>query len=180
MVQRTARRPSVNLTINGEPHKLQIGVEVQPWHTLNYTLREVLALKGTKVGCSHGGCGACTVLREGQPILSCTTLTVECNGASIVTIEGLRNTSVMTAQGRQATTTGQLHPLQQAFIDNYAFECGMCTSGMILSAEALLNSNSDPSEDDVKEALAGHLCRCGVYPNVVKAVLDAAKVERNG
>ncbi|MBM2831967.1 MAG: ferredoxin [Dehalococcoidia bacterium] len=179
MKQRTSRRPTVNLVINGNPQVLEVGVEVQPWHTLNYTLREVLSLKGTKVGCSHGGCGSCTVLREGKPILSCTTLTIECNGASIMTIEGLRDTSVMTAGGMRGTTTGNLHPLQQAFIDNYAFECGMCTSGMILSAEALLNSNPDPTEDDIKEALSGNLCRCGVYPNIVKAVHEAAKVKKN-
>jgi aerobic carbon-monoxide dehydrogenase small subunit len=179
MSPRANRQPTVNLVINGHPQVLEMGIEFQPWHTLNHTLREVLSLKGTKVGCGHGGCGSCTVLREGKPVLSCTTLTVECDGANITTIEGLRDTSVMTAEGLLSTSTGKLHPLQQAFIDNYAFECGMCTSGMILSAEALLNSNPEPTEDEIKEALSGVLCRCGVYPNIVKAVREAGKVKKN-
>lgn len=158
------QRPMVKLVVNGRPQELEIGVEVQPWHTLLETLRGVMRLQGTKVGCNHGGCGSCTVLREGRPIMACMALTMECEGANITTIEGMQDSS-----------TGKLHPLQQSFIDNYAFECGMCTPGMIMSAAALLARNPDPTEDEVKQALSGNICRCGPYPNIVKAVRAAAK-----
>jgi carbon-monoxide dehydrogenase small subunit len=161
-------RPVVKFNVNGSPQQLEIGVEVRPWHTLLETLRDALNLQGTKIGCSHGGCGFCTVLREGIPVLACTTLTVECEGANITTIEGLQNPA-----------TGKLDPLQQSFIDNFAFECGMCTPSMIMSAKALLNENAEPTEQDVKKALSGNICRCGPYPNIVKAVLEAAKVKKN-
>lgn len=178
-MQAITTRPTVKLTINGELQELEIGINVQPWHTLNHTLRNVLGLKGTKQGCNHGGCGFCTILREGKAVLSCTTLTVECEGANITTIEGLRDTSAVAIEGLPDAILGKLHPVQQAFIDNYAFECGTCTPGMILSATALLDKNHDPTEEDVKEALSGNLCRCGTYPNIIKAVLEAAKVKRN-
>ena len=164
--QSVATRPAVKFNVNGQPQELQIGIEVQPWHTLLQTLRDALHLQGTKIGCSHGGCGFCTVLREGKPVLACTTLTVECEGANIATIEGL-----------QDPATGKLDPLQQSFIDNFAFECGMCTPGMIMSAKGLLNRNASPTEQDVKEALSGNICRCGPYPNIVKAVVAASKVK---
>jgi aerobic-type carbon monoxide dehydrogenase small subunit (CoxS/CutS family) len=158
----------VKFNVNGSPQQLEIGVEVQPWHTLLETLRDALNLQGTKIGCTHGGCGFCTVLREGNPVLACTTLTLECEGANITTIEGL-----------QDPATGKLDPLQQSFIDNFAFECGMCTPSMIMSAKALLNENDNPTEQEVKKALSGNICRCGPYPNIIKAVLEAAKVKKN-
>ncbi|MFC1962799.1 (2Fe-2S)-binding protein [Chloroflexota bacterium] len=179
MEQATTTRQTVKLTINGYQHELEVGVDVQPWHKLRHTLRDVLRLKGTKQGCNHGGCGCCTVLREGKPILSCTTLTIECEGANITTIEGLRDIGMLTTDGLPETTPGKLHPLQQAFMENFAFECGMCTPGMIMSAEALLNKKPDPTEEEVKVALSGNQCRCGTYPNIIKAVLEAAKVKRN-
>jgi carbon-monoxide dehydrogenase small subunit len=154
---------NISLTVNGEPHELMIGKDVNTWHTLAYTLRETLGLTGTKKMCDHGACGSCTVLIDGEPILSCITLTVECDGRSITTIEGL-----------QDQKTGELDPLQQAFIDNSAFQCGFCTPGIIMSARALLNKNPNPTEQDVKEALAGHYCRCISHYHVVKAVMAAA------
>ncbi len=164
--QGASPRASVKFNVNGQAQELRIGIEVQPWHTLLQTLRDGLNLQGTKIGCSHGGCGFCTVLREGKPVLACTTLTVECEGANITTIEGL-----------QDPATGKLDPVQQAFIDNYAFECGMCTPGMIMSSKGLLNRNAEPTEQDVKEALSGNICRCGPYPNIVKAVIAASKAK---
>jgi carbon-monoxide dehydrogenase small subunit len=166
-------RRSVNLTVNGKPYKLAVGTlhgAVAPSDTLLYTIRETLGLKGTKEGCDEGGCGACTVLMDGKPILSCLTLTVECNGKNIVTIEGLEDQK-----------TGKLHPLQQAFIDNTAFQCGFCTPGILMSAKALLDDNPAPTEDDIKQALAGHYCRCFSHYEVVQAVSNAiGKGEKNG
>ena len=157
---------AINLTVNGQAHGLQIGGgsgNVEPSHTLSHTLRETLGLTGTKVSCDHGACGSCTVLIDGEPRLSCMTLTVECDGQAITTIEGLADPA-----------GGALDPLQQSFIDHNAFQCGFCTPGMILSARALLNENPSPSEDQVKEALSGHFCRCISHYQVVRAVRDAA------
>ena len=158
---------SICFTVNGQPCELEIGSKadkVDPSHTLAYTLRETLGLTGTKVGCDHGACGACTVLMDGKAILSCTTLTVECDGKSMTTIEGLEDPK-----------TGKLHPLQQAFIDNTAFQCGFCTPGIIMSARALLNKNPFPTEQEVKETLSGHYCRCISHYNVLEAVMAAVK-----
>jgi carbon-monoxide dehydrogenase small subunit len=160
----------IAFTVNGTAHEMEVGgqfYQVAPWHTLVHTLRETIGLTGTKIGCDQGACSSCTVLMDGEPVLSCMTLTVECNGRSIITIEGL--------QDRQ---TGKLDPLQQAFIDNTAFQCGFCTPGIILASKALLNKNPAPDEQDVKEALAGHYCRCISHYHVVRAVLEAAKKER--
>jgi carbon-monoxide dehydrogenase small subunit len=151
---------SISLAVNGEPYEL----EVDPSHTLAYTLRETLGLTGTKIGCDHGACGACTVLIDGKPVLSCMTLTVECDEKNITTIEGL-----------EESKTGRLHPLQQAFIDNTAFQCGFCTPGIIMSAKALLDENPSPTEEEVKRALAGHYCRCISHYLVIKAVMEAAE-----
>jgi carbon-monoxide dehydrogenase small subunit len=162
----TGTKQTLNLLVNGRSHSLRLGGgagEVAPSHTLSHTLRETLGLTGTKVSCDHGACGSCTVLIDGEPRLSCMTLTVECDGKTITTIEGLADPQ-----------TGALDPLQQAFIDHNAFQCGFCTPGMILSARALLNENPSPSEDQVKEALAGHFCRCISHYQVVRAVRDAA------
>jgi len=154
----------IRLTVNGEFKELMIGKDVQPWHTLAYTLRETLALTGTKISCDHGACGACTVLIDGKSVLSCMTLTVECGGNSVITIEGLEDTK-----------TGKLHPIQQAFIDHTAFQCGFCTPGIIMSTKALLDENSSPSEQEIKEALAGHYCRCISHYHVLDAVKDVIR-----
>lgn len=157
---------NISLTVNGERYDLDVGSkpdEVNPAHTLAHTLREQLGLTGTKVGCDHGACGACTVLIDGKAVLSCMTLTLECDGKSITTIEGLEDPK-----------TGELHPLQQDFIDNTAFQCGFCTPGIIMSAKALLDENSSPTEQDVKQALAGHYCRCISHYLVIKAVMETA------
>jgi len=138
-------------------------VEVAAHQTLAEVLREQLDLTGTKIGCNRAECGSCTVLLDGQPVYSCTLLAVEAVGRSITTIEGLE-------------VDGKLHPVQEAFIANDALQCGYCTSGMILCVKALLDVNHDPTEEDVKRAIAGNHCRCGSQPNVVEAALTAAKV----
>lgn len=156
----------VRLHVNGWLHVLEIGSrqgQVDSAHTLAHTLRETLGLTGTKVSCDRGACGCCTVLLEGQAVLSCSTLTVECNGREVTTIEGLADAQ-----------TGALDPLQQAFIDHGAFQCGFCTPGMIMSAKALLILNQNPSEDEIREALSGNFCRCGAHQQIVRAVKDAA------
>lgn len=158
---------TIAFTVNGVSHELEVGdrfFQVAPSHTLAHTLRETLGHTGTKVGCDQGACGSCTVLMDGIPVLSCMTLTVECNGRRITTIEGL--------QDRQ---TGRLDPLQQAFIDNTAFQCGFCTPGIIMASKSLLEKNQSLDEQDVKEALAGHYCRCISHYHVIEAVLEAAK-----
>jgi aerobic carbon-monoxide dehydrogenase small subunit len=163
-------REKVAFTVNGVLYELEIGDQsnqVAPSHTLVHTLRETLGLTGTKVGCDQGACGACTVIMDGEPVLSCMILTVECHGRSITTIEGL-----------QDRRTGRLDPLQQAFIDNTAFQCGFCTPGMILAAKVLLEKNPSADEQDIKEALAGHHCRCISHYHVVEAVLEAEKKVR--
>ena len=155
----------IRLIVNGEPYELAVGNrtgEVATSHTLAHTLRETLGLTGTKVGCDRGGCGACTVLIDGKAVLSCMILAVECDNKSITTIEGLEDLK-----------TGTLHPLQQAFIDNTAFQCGFCTPGIIMSAKALLDENPSPTEQAIKQALAGHYCRCISHYLVIKAVKEA-------
>jgi aerobic-type carbon monoxide dehydrogenase small subunit (CoxS/CutS family) len=161
---------AITLTVNGQALDLKIGGRsgnVEPAHTLSYTLRETLGLTGTKVSCDHGACGSCTVLIDGEPRFSCMTLTVECDGKAITTIEGLAD-----------PVTGALDPLQEAFIDHNAFQCGFCTPGMILSARALLDENPSPSEEEVKEALSSHFCRCISHYQVVRAVRAAVPKER--
>lgn len=163
-------KKTLNLIVNGRSHALPLGGaagEVAPSHTLAHTLRETLGLTGTKVSCDHGACGSCTVLINGEPRMSCMTLTVECEGRSITTIEGLAD-----------PVSGALDPLQQSFIDHNAFQCGFCTPGMIMSARALLNENSSPTEDQVQDALSGHFCRCISHYQVVRAVRTAATKER--
>jgi len=160
----------VRLIVNGQSYDLAVGDmygAVAQTDTLAHTLRETLGLTGTKIGCDQGSCGSCTVLMNGKPILSCMTLTVECDGSTIVTVEGLEDRE-----------TGRLHPLQQAFIDNTAFQCGFCTPGILMSAKALLDKDPDPDEDTVKQALAGHYCRCISHYEVVQAVLNATKMEK--
>jgi xanthine dehydrogenase YagT iron-sulfur-binding subunit len=153
------RRPvPVALLVNGEEHRLDLDVRT----TLLDALREHLHLTGTKVGCNHGQCGACTVLVDGRRVLACLTLAVTAQGGAITTIEGL------------AGPDGGLHPVQQAFIDHDAFQCGYCTPGQILSAVACIAEGRAGPEDEIREAMSGNLCRCAAYPNIVAAVRDAA------
>ena len=155
----------VVLTINGEGHD----VDVTPTDTLAYVLRERLGLTGTKIMCDEGECGACTVLMNGKPVLSCLLLAVECEGKSILTIEGLAEQS-----------TGRLHPIQRTFVERSGMQCGICTPGMILASKALLEENPDPTEDEVREALAGNLCRCGNYKRIPECVLAATEPMQGG
>src|ERR1041385_7469282 len=146
----------ITLTVNGAKKQLSIA----PWTTLLDALRLYLDLTGTKKGCDHGQCGACTVLVDDRPINSCLTLAVMKDGAQITTIEGL-------AKG------GVLHPLQQAFIDHDAFQCGYCTSGQICSAVGLIAEGRAKSADEIRELMSGNICRCGAYPNIVAAIRQA-------
>lgn len=166
-VTKRSKTKQVSLVVNGKPVELDIGSlphQVESSHTLAHTLRETLGLIGTKLTCDNGACGSCTVLMDGTAILSCMTLTVECQGRSVMTIEGL-----------QDPESGRLDPLQQSFIDHTAFQCGFCTPGMILSAKALLNANPSPSEENVKEALSGNFCRCISHYQVLRAVMAVAE-----
>jgi xanthine dehydrogenase YagT iron-sulfur-binding subunit len=153
--------PSVRLTINDSEQKL----EVEPWTSILDLLRERLDLTGTKKGCDHGQCGACTVLLNGKRVLSCLTLAVMHDGAEITTIEGL-------------SKDGELHPLQRTFIEHDAFQCGYCTPGQILSALALIEEGRARTTDDIRELMSGNLCRCGAYPNIVAAIEQVMR-ERN-
>ncbi|HRK29577.1 MAG TPA: (2Fe-2S)-binding protein [Tepidisphaeraceae bacterium] len=146
----------VKLIVNGQPHALSI----DPRATLLDTLRETLSLTGTKKGCDHGQCGACTVHVNGERALSCLMLAAQCEGDQITTIEGIANGD-------------ELHPVQKAFIDHDGFQCGYCTSGQIMSAVALIKEGHATTEDEVRELMSGNLCRCGAYPNICKAVMDA-------
>ncbi len=153
---------SISIKINGEP----LALDVEEHWTLLYLLREHLALTGTKEGCGRGECGACTVIVDGKPINSCLVLAPEVDGCEITTIEGeMRN--------------GRLSPLQEAFIEMGAIQCGFCTPGMVMSARALLMRNPDPSEDEIVEAICGNLCRCTGYEPIIRAIREAAKRERN-
>ena len=148
----------VSMTVNGT----QRAAEVEPRLLLVHYLRDELGLTGTHVGCDTSSCGACTVHVDGEAVKSCTLLTVQADGAQVATIEGIGS-------------EGALHPLQEAFWEHHGLQCGYCTPGMIMAAADLLQRNPDPSEHDVREALAGNLCRCTGYHNIVKAVLSAAR-----
>jgi xanthine dehydrogenase YagT iron-sulfur-binding subunit len=143
----------VTITINGAVRQLQVA----PWTTLLDLLREELDLTGTKKGCDHGQCGACTVLVDGKRINSCMTLAVMKDGSSVITIEGLAR-------------NGTLQPLQQAFIEHDAFQCGYCTPGQICSAVGLIGEGRARTRDDIRELMSGNLCRCGAYVNIVAAI----------
>jgi xanthine dehydrogenase YagT iron-sulfur-binding subunit len=147
---------SVELTVNGTRHALNL----DPRSTLLDVLREHLDLTGTKKGCDQGQCGACTVLMDGRRVLSCLTLAIIKDGAAVTTIEGL---------GKD----GMLHPLQQAFIDHDAFQCGYCTSGQICSAAGLIAEGKARTADEIRELMSGNICRCGAYPNIVAAIQQA-------
>lgn len=152
----------VHLKVNG----LAYEIEVEPRRTLLEVIREDLELTGTKEGCGLGECGTCTVLLDGKPIKSCITLAVQANGREVATIEGLEKSD------------GTLHPIQQAFIDHGAIQCGFCTPGMVLSAKALLEENPRPTEIEVRQAIAGNLCRCTGYQKIVEAILSVSSKEQ--
>jgi xanthine dehydrogenase YagT iron-sulfur-binding subunit len=146
----------VALTINGK----QTQLNVAPWTTLLDALRDHLDLTGTKKGCDHGQCGACTVLVNGRRIVSCLTFAVMKDGAEITTVEGL-------------AANGSLHPVQQAFIDHDAFQCGYCTSGQICSAVGMISEGHAKTAEEIRELMSGNICRCGAYPNIVTAIQQA-------
>jgi xanthine dehydrogenase YagT iron-sulfur-binding subunit len=152
----------LHITINGTPRRLMVA----PWTTLLDLLREELGLTGTKKGCDHGQCGSCTVLVDGQRINACLSLAVMKEGARVTTIEGL------------ASPDGALHPLQQAFIDCDAFQCGYCTPGQICSGVALLEEGEARTDEEIREKMSGNLCRCGAYPNILAAIRQVMEAPR--
>lgn len=151
----------LSFTLNGDP----IEVVCKDNMTLLDLLRDKLGLTGTKKGCEQGECGACTVMLDGKPVNSCSTLAVECEGRDVVTVEGIAK-------------NGQLHPIQKQFIEKWALQCGYCTPGMIMSAKALLDVNPHPTELEIREAIEGNLCRCTGYAKIVEAI-QAAAAEMN-
>jgi aerobic-type carbon monoxide dehydrogenase small subunit (CoxS/CutS family) len=165
MLQQIKKSPvtdsAIRLVVNEDEYRLMIQSD---W-MLQFVLHDKLGLTGTKALCSEGACGACTVIVNGRPILSCMTLAIECDGKNIETIEGIARAN---------------HPLIAAYVSHSCMQCGYCTPGFIVTAKALLDRNPDPTEDEVKEALAGNLCRCGTYPQHVKAVMEAARKLRGG
>jgi carbon-monoxide dehydrogenase small subunit len=152
----------INIKVNGKPHRL----EVRPEETLLESLRNRLRLTGTKYGCGEGECGACTVNMDGAAVLSCLILAAQADGREILTIEGLQSGP-------------ELHPLQKAFVEHSAVQCGYCTPGMIMAAKALLEANPNPSEEEVRNSIANNLCRCTGYERPVKAILEAAQAMRD-
>ena len=155
------KKPMISMTINGTLYRFSVGDgfgQVSPSETLVETLRERLQLTGAKLACGEGACGCCTVLLNGKPVTSCMLITVECDGMDIVTIEGLQ------------TPGGDLDPLQQAFIDEYAFQCGYCTPGIIMAAKGLLLENPPPTSEEIGEGLSGNYCRCISHYTVLRAV----------
>ncbi len=151
-------KQQIDLRVNGQIYE----IEIQPWRTLLEVLRDHLSLTGTKASCAEGHCGACTVIVDGQAINSCLMLAVEAQGKDILTIEGL-------SEG------GNLHPIQEAFVTLGAVQCGFCTPGLIMATKAFLEHNRDPSDEEIKKALAGHLCRCTGYVQIIEAVREAAE-----
>jgi aerobic-type carbon monoxide dehydrogenase small subunit (CoxS/CutS family) len=153
----------IRLKVNGHDHQLL----AEPRKTLLDVLREDIGLTGTKKGCDEGTCGACTVLVEGRPIYSCMTLAIDCDAQSIETIEALQK-------------EGDLHPIQKAFIEEDAFQCGFCTPGQIMAAKGLLNRYPNPKPDEIDHFMTGNLCRCGAYPKISRAIQRAAKMLGKG
>lgn len=150
-------KKTIHIVVNEELRE----IAVEPWWTLLDMLRNQLDLTGAKKGCDRGDCGGCTVLLDGKPIVSCTMLAIQADGHSVITVEGL-------------LVHGKAHPIQQAFVEHGAVQCGFCTPGMVMSAVALLNETAHPTEAEVREAIQGNLCRCTGYKKIVEAVLAAA------
>jgi len=146
----------IRLTLNGQEYR----IHVEPEWTLYDLIHEKLGLTGTKMFCDRGACSSCTVIMEGRPILSCMTLAIECDGKTVETIEGIES---------------KKHPLIEAYVRNHAMQCGYCAPGFVVTAKALLDRNHDPTEQEIRDALGGNLCRCGTYPQHPKAVLEAAQ-----
>jgi aerobic-type carbon monoxide dehydrogenase small subunit (CoxS/CutS family) len=152
---------AIRLTINQQNYELK----VEPEWTLYQVIHDKLGFTGAKMFCDRGTCGSCTVIMEGRPILSCMTLAIECDGKTIETVEGIGEKD---------------HPLIEKYVEHHAMQCGYCTPGFVVTAKALLDKNSDPSEAEIKEALAGNLCRCGTYPQHIKAVMETAEKMKAG
>jgi len=153
----------IQVTVNGRTYT----AEVEPRLLLVHFLRDVLNLTGTHIGCDTTSCGACTVLWNGRPVKSCTVFAVQVDGGEILTVEGLER-------------DGQLHPVQEGFWEEHGLQCGFCTPGMMMTAVALLNENPDPTEEEIRKAISGNLCRCTGYVNIVKAIQYAARKLREG
>jgi aerobic-type carbon monoxide dehydrogenase small subunit (CoxS/CutS family) len=147
----------IRLTLNREEYRIQ----VQPEWTLNYLIHDKLGFTSPKMFCDRGACGSCTVIMNGRPILSCMSLAIECDGNTIETAEGIAD---------------QAHPLVESYVKHHAMQCGYCTPGFITTAKALLDRNSAPKDEEIREALGGNLCRCGTYPQHPKAILEAAEI----
>jgi aerobic carbon-monoxide dehydrogenase small subunit len=156
-------KQTIRVTINGRLYE----EDVEPRQLLVHFLRENIGLTGAHVGCVVGECGACSILLEGKVVKSCLHLAVQADGREITTVEGLAK-------------NGELNPVQEAFVKNYAFQCGYCTPGMVITSHALLQRNSDPSDEEIRKALAGNLCMCTGYVQIVDAVKEAAKGIKNG
>ena len=156
-------KQTIRVTINGRLYE----EDVEPRLLLSHFIRETIGLTGTHVGCVVGECGACSVLLDGQVVKSCLHFAVQADGRQVTTIEGLAK-------------DGELSPIQEAFVKQYAFQCGYCTPGMVMTSHALLQSNPNPSEEEIRKALAGNLCMCTGYVQIVDAVKDAAKGRKNG
>jgi len=153
-------KKELRLTVNGQPYELYI----KPKTILVEVLRDHLGLTGTKRGCNSSSCGACTVILNGMAVKSCSVLALQVNGGEVLTVEGL-------AKGNE------LHPLQKAFLDHGAFQCGFCTAGMLMSSKALLDENPNPTEEQLKEGIDGNICRCTGYNSIIRALTDVVKGE---
>jgi aerobic-type carbon monoxide dehydrogenase small subunit (CoxS/CutS family) len=151
---------TIHVAINGQKYTFR----VEPDWTLYYLIHDVLGFTGTKLMCDRGACGSCTVIMNGRPILSCMTLAIECNGKLIETVEGIAATG---------------HPLIEEYVKHHCMQCGYCTPGFVVTAKALLDRNLNPTEQEIREALGGNLCRCGTYPQHPKAIVEAAKILRS-
>ena len=161
----------ITLKVNGTEYDIKVGTgrdDMPESETLAHTLRDRLGLTGLKIGCDQGACGCCTVIMDGKAVTSCLTLTMDCDGAEITTIEGLADRA-----------TGELDGLQQAFLDNCGYQCGFCIPGVIMTAKALLNENPEPTEEEVREALSGNYCRCGTHYTAVESIMAYVESNKN-